>query len=42
MDTTEQIIKKSNSRLELWEHFITNTKVKHMLELGVLGGDFAS
>jgi hypothetical protein len=46
MSTTEQIIresvKRSNTRLELWIHFLQTTKVKHMVELGVYRGDFAA
>lgn len=46
MNTTEQIIKKcvaqSNSRVDLWIHFLQSTKVKRMVEVGVYKGDFAS
>ena len=35
-------IDQSNSRLDLWIHFLQTTKVKHMVELGVYKGDFAS
>lgn len=46
MNTSEQIIRESidqsNSRLNLWIHFLQATKVKHMVELGVYRGDFAS
>lgn len=46
MDNTEQIIResiyKSNSRLDLWTHFLQTTKIKYMVELGVYKGDFAS
>lgn len=31
----------SNSRYELWIHFINSTRVKHMVEVGVYRGDFA-
>jgi hypothetical protein len=46
MNTTEQIIKKSiaqsNSRVDLWIHFLKSRKVKHVVEVGVYQGDFAS
>ncbi len=46
MNTTEQIIREcvdqTNSRVDLWIHFLRSVKVKHMVELGVYRGDFAS
>jgi hypothetical protein len=46
MSTTEQIIresiKQSNTRLDLWIHFLQTKEVKHIVELGVYRGDFAS
>ena len=46
MNTTEQIIRESidqsNSRLDLWIHFLQTIKVKDIVELGVYRGDFAS
>lgn len=46
MNTTEQIIREcvdqTNSRVDLWIHFLRSVKVKHMVEIGVYRGDFAS
>ena len=46
MNRTEQIIRecigRSNSRFELWVHFLNSNNVKNMVELGVYRGDFAS
>jgi predicted O-methyltransferase YrrM len=45
MNITEQIIReciqKSDSRLELWPHFLDSIKAKYVLELGVYRGYFA-
>jgi len=45
MTTTEQIIrecvKESNSRFDLWVHFLNSTKIENLVELGVYQGDFA-
>lgn len=46
MHDTEQIIKQcvaqSNSRIDLWIHFLQVTKVHRMVEVGVHKGEFAS
>lgn len=46
MNSTEQIIREcvdqTNSRIDIWIHFLRSVKVKHMVELGVYRGDFAS
>lgn len=46
MNDAELIIRESiaqsSSRLDLWIHFLQTTKVKHMVEVGVYRGDFAS
>ena len=46
MNTTEQIIREcidqSNSRFELWIHFLRSLKARNMVELGVYKGNFAS
>ena len=46
MNTTEQVIRESivqsNTRFELWIHFLQTMKVENMVELGVYQGDFAS
>ncbi|RKZ47186.1 MAG: hypothetical protein DRR08_32600 [Candidatus Parabeggiatoa sp. nov. 2] len=46
MNTTEQIINgcvaQSTHRVDLWLHFLQSTKAKHIVEVGVYRGDFAS
>lgn len=46
MNTTEQIVREcidqSDSRFDLWLHFLHSVKVKNMVEVGVYKGDFAS
>ena len=46
MNTIEQIIsksiQKSSSRFELWAHFLRQAKVKSMVEVGVMKGNFAA
>jgi len=45
-DTTEQLLRscisRSQSRVELWAHFIEATGVRRMAEIGVYRGDFAA
>lgn len=44
MYTTEQLVKeclkKSNSRYDIWIHFLNSTLLNNIAELGVLKGDF--
>ena len=46
MDYNEELVREcvsqSNSRLELWIHFLKTTRVRNMLELGVFQGEFSA
>ncbi len=38
----EDVIAQSNSRFDLWVHFINLNQIQHMAEIGVYRGDFAA